>query len=98
MALLKDITHPSGVTLSYWRIVEVNLNWYRLTGRIAVAGYTSQEARLAGAEPLDVRTFRVEAETFPTYFSVEALEASNSLASAYAFVKEEAEFQGATDA
>jgi hypothetical protein len=51
MALRKQITAPSGHINEYWRIISIQTNYATGTGRVTLAGYKDEAARLAGLAP-----------------------------------------------
>ena len=55
MALIKQRTLPSGVTVEYWRILQTNVQHDR-DGVITLAAYVNQSVRET-SHPLDFETF-----------------------------------------
>jgi hypothetical protein len=101
MALQQIIQHDTGAYSQYWRIVQTDLNYDTLTGKIVIYGYVSQDARDAGMVKLDTRTFNVEPVDFGAYFVPVAIDPqdTNQVKNAYLFVKgiTGGEFATATD-
>jgi hypothetical protein len=52
MALLKNITLPSGHACAYWRIVSVSADYARGHGAVELIGYRDADARTEGLPPL----------------------------------------------
>ncbi len=98
MALKVAIEGNTGAVADYWRVVEVNLNWFSASGQITIVGYLKKEARQAGKRPLDARQFPIEGPAFAA-FAPEVLDeqGANPLASAYRHVKAQDEFKDAKD-
>lgn len=59
MALYKQITTPSGFTISYWKIQSFELDNVQKTAKIQVAPYVSKESRQGGMEPVDSEKQRI---------------------------------------
>ena len=95
MALIKAIETETGVAAEYWRVIEVNLNWFAGVGAIALAGYVSKATRLAGKRPLDARQFPIQGADFAAFAPGELdKEGANPVSKAYAYVKAFAPGQG----
>lgn len=86
MALEVSIEGETGASAVYWRVIEVNLNYFAGVGAVALAGYVSEATRQAGKRPLDARQFPIQGEAFLA-FSVGALDLKNPVAAAYDFIK-----------
>lgn len=56
MALQKPLPTPFKVDAPYWRIVRIN-SAYPGKSEVLLAGYVSDVARQAGAEPLDIKAY-----------------------------------------
>lgn len=52
MALLKNITLPSGHACAYWRIASISANYTHGHGTVELVGYRDADARDAGLPPL----------------------------------------------
>jgi hypothetical protein len=92
MALDKDIVAPSGATGSYLKITRIEANRRANAMSIWVSVYLNKDARLANAEPLVDQLVQVgEADT------ATLLEADNTLAAMYTFLKTLDAYSGATD-
>lgn len=88
MALIKEIEGETGATARYWKVVEVNANWFANVGAIALAGYVSKAARNNGKRPLDARQFPLQGEAF-AQFMPDVLDGAgkNPVRAAYEFIK-----------
>lgn len=88
MALIIDIEGETGAVAKYWRVIEVNINYYASVGSIALAGYISKAARNNGKKPVDARQFPLEGPSFDA-FQDAALEAAGvtPVKQAYRFIK-----------
>lgn len=88
MALIVDLEGETGATAQYWRVIEVNMNYYANVGAIALAGYVSKAARNNGKRPLDARQFPLQGESFDA-FQDAALQAAGvtPVKQAYLFIK-----------
>jgi hypothetical protein len=88
MALLVDIEGETGAVAKYWRVIEVNMNYYASVGSVALAGYITKKARNDGKKPIDARQFPLQGTVFAE-FSTEALTADgeNPVKKAYKFIK-----------
>ena len=52
MALLKNITLPSGHACAYWRIASISANYAHGHGAVEIVGYRDADARADGLPPL----------------------------------------------
>jgi hypothetical protein len=88
MALIKNIEGETGATAQYWRVIEVNMNYFASIGAVALAGYLTKAARNNGKRPLDARQFPLQGESFDA-FQDAALAASGDtpVKAAYKFIK-----------
>lgn len=88
MALLVDIETDSGAVAKYYRCIEVNMNYFAGVGAIALAGYLTKAARVAGKRPLDARQFPLQGVSFDA-FQDAALQAAGMtpVRAAYLFIK-----------
>jgi len=88
MALVKTIEGETGASAQYWKVIEVNLNYFANVGAVALAGYVSKAARQAGKRPLDARQFPIQGDAMAA-FQAAALEGDgkNPVKAAYAFIK-----------
>ncbi len=89
MALMKTLDHASGAQATYWRVIEVAVNYFAGVGGVALAGYVSKVARQAGKAPLDSRQLAIPKDVVASAFSPAALDAAgnNHVKAAYLFVK-----------
>jgi hypothetical protein len=89
MALLKEIEGETGAVAEYWRVIEVNLNYFAGVGAVALAGYIDKAKRDAGKRPIDAKQFPIQGADF-FLFSVGELDKDkvNPVAVAYKFIKE----------
>lgn len=98
MALQKTIQHPTGATSSYWRVINVSLNYQDNNATVYMAGYINDQTRLDNLMPLDGRNYSIIGGDFTTYFSITELDKStNPVEQAYIYIKTLPEFQGAID-
>lgn len=89
MALIKEIEGETGASAQYWRVIEVNLNYFANVGAIALAGYVSKAARNAGKRPLDAKQFPLQGEAFNAFLDAQLQAAGETpVKKAYKFVKE----------
>lgn len=88
MALVVDIEGETGATARYWRVIEVNCNYFAGVGAIALAGYITKAARNSGKRPLDARQFPLQGVSFDA-FQDAALTAAGMtpVRAAYLFIK-----------
>jgi len=88
MALVVDVEGETGATAKYWRVIEVNMNYFANVGAIALAGYVTKAARNAGKRPLDAKQFPLQGVVFDD-FTAQALSADgeNPVKKAYQFIK-----------
>lgn len=76
MAIKKDITSRSGITLSYWKISDWRVILSQNSLQITLVPYVSSETRTDGLEPIneEIRKIRVIGEDYNNIFSPEALD------------------------
>jgi hypothetical protein len=88
MALVVDIEGETGAIAKYWRVIEVNMNYYASVGSVALAGYITKKARNDGKKPIDARQFPLQGTVFDQFTS-EALTGAgeNPVKKAYLFIK-----------
>ncbi len=88
MALEVSIEADTGAVATLWVVGEVNLNWFARVGAVALLGYLSEAAYLAGKRPLTAQQFPIQGADFDL-FDVSALskDGANPVSAAYAFVK-----------
>lgn len=74
--------------VSYWKIIESNINWLTKNSHIVMAGYVDKQARDDLRQPLDFRSYDWANDEFP--FDVLALseEGHNTLTIAYEKIKQ----------
>ena len=77
MALQKDIETQYGVTLSYWKITRMNIEWHNKIAEVFLAGWPSQQVRDNGVEPLEYKSFMFKHNDWPFTFD------GNNLTEAY---------------
>jgi len=89
MALQKEIITPYGVTASYWRIIELSINYAYKIAKIRLAGYINKEARDNGVTPIEVKLFNCNPKEFDMFFDLDKLNElnNNPLRQAYDFIK-----------
>lgn len=90
MALQAAYTAPSGAVFneSYWRVVDIGINFINQEVSILVHGYINEYTRTAGLEPMNTITLRLGPDKFQQFFSRELLASNSIQAQAYAAVKE----------
>lgn len=114
MALQKDIVVESGITLSYWRIVEINVNQNEKNAKLVVYPYLSTYARISGKPPVYSEAKNIKVEDldysdsdyeemtnldYTDHFSPDALNNyENIYVCAYNYLKGLPMFKGAIDA
>lgn len=86
MALIKNIDSGFGVDATYWKIAALTVDFVAGTLDVTLYGYTTQEARVSGCEPL-----------VKNGVSLQTLDAADR-ASLYALIKQTPEFQESVDA
>jgi hypothetical protein len=64
MALVLEKEVPSGVTGSYWRVVQLNVNYLLGVANVTVALFLSSTARREGKAPLYLTTFEWKGDDF----------------------------------
>ena len=88
MALEVAIETDTGAAAVYWRVIEVNLNYFAGVGAIALAGYLDQAARDKGKRPLEARQFPIQGDDFKAFTPDElSKDTVNPVSAAYAFIK-----------
>lgn len=103
MALQKELPTLYGVNASYWRIIELGVNYQYKIAKIRIAGYLNKEARDNNSTPLDIKAFNCNPKEFDKFFNTDSLNElnNNPLRQAYEFVKNNEkysnEFKGAID-
>lgn len=83
MALQKSIQTNFGIEATYWKVVEINVNWHEKRSHVTLLGWVDQGARDSGKQPIDQRTFDWGGEDFPFVDK----EPQNERAKAYEKVK-----------
>lgn len=92
MALILQLELPNGATVSYWKILDCNVNMHDRRAHVTLGGFVNEQARLAGRLPLTTESCDWTPDDFP--FTVGA----NWLAQAYLSIKEREPFTDAIDA
>lgn len=93
MALSKKIKTNLGIDATYWKIVDLNINWLDKTSHISLLGWVDKNARDNGLKPLTQRNFDFNNVEFP--FIDE--EPQNEREIVYIKIKEDDEFFDALD-
>ena len=93
MALIKSISTRFGIDATYWKIIDLNINWLSKNSHISLSGWSDKASRDAGNIPLDSRSFDWMGEDFP--FIGE--EPQNERETAYNKIKQSEEFADAED-
>jgi len=81
MALQKDIETQYGVTLSYWKVTRLNIEWHNKIAEVFLAGWPSQQVRDNGVEPLEYKSFVFRYDDWPFTFD------GNNVSEAYERMK-----------
>ena len=89
MALLKSIEAEVGVSAVYWNVGLAHEDFKSQKCDLTLYGYVSQEARLAGKQPLSVMQMQVIGAEYV---------AGADRAALYAIIKQKPEFEGSEDA
>jgi hypothetical protein len=88
MALVKQIEGETGAAAEYWRVIEVNLNYFAGVGAIALAGYISKNARNNGKRPLDAKQFPLQGVSFDAFQDAQLqADGKTPVKQAYLFIK-----------
>jgi len=90
MGLQKTI-QSKGIDLTYWKLIEVNINKFDDRGKLYLAGYVSKEARDANIKnAIDGRNFPLRKADLDAYFGEDVLEtdAITSWRQAYKYITE----------
>ena len=77
MALLTaNKINQFGVTEEYWRVLSININLQYGYCDITMGAYASEETRLAGSEPMNIKKVRAKwnEEEFLKYFAPDTFE------------------------
>ena len=93
MALIKDIELPNGISISYWRIVSIQISAESDKTAVEVVGYLTKEARQEDKSPVQVQSFYIP----PLQLANLEQSGNNPYNLAYAALKNEPFFDGATD-
>lgn len=91
MALKKNIPTNYGADASYWKISRTNIDWHSKRASVELLGFTSQEAREAGKEPITRENYAYMGDGFE--FTPE----ENAVAKAYVLIKGTEQFADAED-
>jgi hypothetical protein len=89
MALIKAIPTDYGVDCNYWNIGAVHEDFKGKGTEVTFYGYASQEARLAGKQPLSAGKMQIAGDDYV---------AGADRATLYGIIKRRSEFEGAQDA
>jgi len=68
MALQKDIESQYGVTLSYWKVTRLNIEWHEKIAEVFMAGWLNQQIRENGVQPLEYKSFVFRHNDWPFTF------------------------------
>ena len=93
MALNLTKNNSFGGTTSYWKVVDLNINWLNKISSVSLCGWTDEAARVALYRPTEQRNFEFSGDDFP--FVEE--EPQNEREIAYSKIKETEEFSEAID-
>jgi hypothetical protein len=97
MALQKIIQHQTGAYSEYWRVVNVNLDYFNKIANITINGFYNEFCRRDNKSNLDVRNFIINLD-FDIYFSIIKLsQNTNPVEQAYLYIKTTQEFLDSID-
>lgn len=98
MALNKAIQAFNGLTLSYWKVDFVNLNYDKHYAQIRVSGFVDRNNR-ESFDPTTSQIYSVGEEAFASIFEWSVLDAAgnNPVKASYDWLKTQEAFLGATD-
>lgn len=65
MALIKTLPTEYGIDASYWKIVDLNINWLAREAHLSLLGWASLADRDAGKKEIDRKIFSFLGEDFP---------------------------------
>jgi hypothetical protein len=65
MALIKDILTEFGVSVSYHKIVGMNIDWLDRYANVQVGSFVNEDIRRQNRRPARLQSFYYEGETFP---------------------------------
>lgn len=100
MALQVNYTNPAGVDVTYWKIIELNINYIQKFARIRLAGYKDITTRQDNMEFVESKYYNITPLKFDEYFSVDTLdnENVNPVKQSYFYIKQNDElFNNAMD-
>lgn len=89
MALLIEKQTPFGIPATYWRVISAQIDFGRNGMKVFMAGYASEAARDAGADPITQEQIS---------FDIASLGPDQVRGMVYAAVKQLEEWSGASDA
>lgn len=89
MAIIKSIDTEFGVPAVYWNIGAVQEDFKGQGTEVTLYGYSSKEARDEGKQPISATKLQIAGEQYT---------AGADRAALYAYVKQQAQFEGAVDA
>ncbi len=87
MALQISIPNNYGTNTTYWKIVDLNINWLTKSSHVTLCGWVDKDARLDGKQPTDQRTYDWSGDDFPFDIAVLDEEDVNGLKIAYEKIK-----------
>lgn len=72
MALQKAITQSSGYDATYWRLVEVDIDWQNGRANVHLKGYKDKQTREDNPQRgvMDQKRFSIRGELFERFFDV----------------------------
>lgn len=65
MALAKTFTTLSGVEVSYWTIIDTDIDWKRRQMHLVLGGWITQTAYTDGLDWADTRVLDLDGDAFP---------------------------------
>lgn len=72
MALQEAITQENGYDATYWRLVEVDIDWENGRAQVRLKGYKDQQTREDNPQQgsMDQKRFNIRGELFERFFDV----------------------------
>jgi len=96
MALNIDMNTQFGITASYWRVSQTNVDWTTMRVHIEVTGYASEVTRRAESSPLSSVAIDIDISGLATMpLNINSIMDIGSIV--YSLVKTDPRFADATD-
>ena len=94
MALSKVLPTDFGIDATYWKIVDLNINWLSREAHISLLGWSDKVSRELGKKELSRKIFSFYGEEFPFL----DIEPQNEREIAYEYIKQTDLFTNSGDA